>query len=44
MDPGVKIDKGYDAYEDGLARNIFLKDLRGDPYVGMVRLLQTSLA
>eukprot|EP00884_Botryococcus_braunii_P005570 jgi/Botrbrau1/15013/Bobra.0018s0111.1 len=36
VDPGVKIDKGYEVYEDGLARNVFLKDIRGDPYVGMV--------
>lgn len=36
VDPGVKIDPGYPVYEDGLAQDVFLKDITGKPYIGFV--------
>ncbi len=36
IDPGVKIEKGYDAYEDGLKNDVFIKYPDGTPYSGQV--------
>jgi alpha-glucosidase len=36
VDPGVKVEKGYPAYESGLASNIFLKYPDGQNYTGQV--------
>jgi alpha-glucosidase (family GH31 glycosyl hydrolase) len=37
IDPGIKVEAGYDAYEEGIAADIFIKDLNGeDPYIGQV--------
>ena len=36
IDPGVKVEKGYPAYEDGLKENIFLKYPDGTNYTGQV--------
>jgi alpha-glucosidase len=36
VDPGVKIDKGYHAYEDGLKNDMFIKYPDGTPYTGQV--------
>ncbi|MBN9299675.1 MAG: glycoside hydrolase family 31 protein [Filimonas sp.] len=36
VDPGIKAEKGYDAYEDGLKENIFLKYNDGKNYAGQV--------
>lgn len=36
IDPGIKIEKGYKSYEDGLAKNHFAKYPDGRPYVGHV--------
>lgn len=36
VDPGIKIDKGYPAYDSGLSSDVFLKDASGKPYVGVV--------
>lgn len=36
VDPGIKIDKGYNAYDTGIASNIFVKDLQGTNYVSQV--------
>lgn len=36
IDPGVKKDKGYSVYEEGLARNYFITDKDGIPYVNKV--------
>ncbi len=36
VDPGVKIDKGYEAYEDGLKKDMFIKYPDGTPYSGQV--------
>jgi alpha-glucosidase len=35
-DPGIKVEKGYAAYEDGLRQDIFLKYPDGRPYTGSV--------
>ncbi len=36
LDPGVKVEPGYDAYEDGLAKGVFCQNRTGRPYVGFV--------
>eukprot|EP00892_Ulva_mutabilis_P001883 jgi/Ulvmu1/11696/UM008_0106.1 len=36
VDPGVKVDAGYPAYDAGLARGLFLRGVDGQPYVGRV--------
>lgn len=35
-DPGIKVEKGYPAYDSGLAADIFIKDVQGRPYMGQV--------
>lgn len=36
IDPGVKVEKGYPAYEDGVKENIFLRYPDGTNYTGQV--------
>ncbi|HEV3327724.1 MAG TPA: TIM-barrel domain-containing protein, partial [Puia sp.] len=36
VDPGIKVEKGYEAYESGLAGNVFLKYPDGENYTGQV--------
>ena len=36
VDPGVKVDSGYDVYREGLARRLFAAWPGGAPYVGQV--------
>lgn len=36
LDPGVKVERGYEAYEDGLKRGIFCLNREGRPFVGFV--------
>ena len=36
IDPGIKVEKGYKAYEDGLLGNHFAKYPSGKPYIGHV--------
>lgn len=36
VDPGIKVEKGYPAYESGLKENIFLKYPDGENYTGEV--------
>lgn len=36
IDAGVKIEKGYDIYEEGVANNYFCKNVNGDDFVGAV--------
>lgn len=36
VDPGIKVEKGYAAYENGLQNNIFVKYSDGQPYTGQV--------
>ncbi len=35
-DPGIKVEKGYKTYEDGLAQDVFIKYPDGKPYTGQV--------
>lgn len=36
IDPGIKVEKGYEAYEDGLAKDMYIKYPDGEPYQGQV--------
>lgn len=36
VDPGIKVEKGYAAYESGLQSGIFIKYTDGQPYTGQV--------
>ncbi len=36
VDPGIKVEKGYDAFEDGLKKDIFIKYPDGTNYTGQV--------
>lgn len=36
VDPGIKVEKGYAAYESGLQSDIFIKYTDGKPYTGQV--------
>jgi alpha-D-xyloside xylohydrolase len=36
LDPGIKIDPGYAAYDAGVAEDVFVKGVDGAPYVGQV--------
>jgi alpha-glucosidase len=36
LDPGVKLDKQYKVYQDGVRSNIFCENSNGDRYVGFV--------
>lgn len=36
VDPGIKVDRGYSAYDKGLQQDIFIKDVTGKPYLGQV--------
>jgi alpha-glucosidase len=36
VDPGIKVEQGYDAYEDGLKKDIFIKYPDGTNYTGQV--------
>lgn len=35
-DPGIKVEKGYKAYEEGLAGHVFIEYPDGSPYTGQV--------
>jgi alpha-glucosidase len=35
-DPGIKVEKGYQTYEDGIAQDVFIKYPDGEPYTGQV--------
>ena len=39
VDPGILIDPGYPAYDEGLKDDIFVKDASGQPYHGQVKSL-----
>lgn len=36
IDPGIKVDPGYPAYDEGIQQDVFLKDTKGRRYVGKV--------
>ena len=36
VDPGIKVDPGYPAYDQGIAAKAFISDFTGNPYLGQV--------
>ena len=36
VDPGIKVEKGYPAYEDGMDKDVFIKYPNGEPYTAEV--------
>lgn len=36
IDPGVKVEAGYEVYEEGIKENYFCTDAEGDPFTGAV--------
>ena len=38
VDPGIKVDPGYPAYDQGLASKAFITDVTGNPFLGQVVL------
>ena len=36
LDPGVKLDPGYEVYDDGMTKNVFCKSITGRNFVGLV--------
>lgn len=36
VDPGVKVDEGYDVYTEGMQRDIFCRSAEGVPFIGLV--------
>ena len=34
VDPGIKVEKGYDKYDEGLAKKYFVGNAKGEPYMG----------
>lgn len=36
VDPGIKVEPGYPAYDEGIAKGVFVKDSQGGDYVGQV--------
>ena len=36
LDPNIHVNKGYAAYDSGIARDVFVKDITGHPYIGQV--------
>ena len=36
VDPGIKVEPGYPAYDQGLAAKAFITDVTGSPYLGQV--------
>ena len=44
VDPGIKVDKGYPAYDRGIEADIFIKDITGQPYLGQVTPLSCAIS
>ena len=36
VDPGIMVYDGYNAYDEGMKKDVFIKDLTGSPYLGQV--------
>ncbi|RMZ57650.1 hypothetical protein APUTEX25_001850, partial [Auxenochlorella protothecoides] len=36
LDPGIKVEPGYHAYDEALKRDLFVRNVEGDPYLGWV--------
>ena len=43
VDPGIKVDPGYPAYDQGIAAKAFISDFTGNPYLGQVVILAPSV-
>jgi alpha-glucosidase (family GH31 glycosyl hydrolase) len=41
FNPGVSVQQGYRAYEEGSAQGLWIKDINGNPYKGQVGTLGT---
>ena len=41
LNPGIHNRQGYVPYDQGLAQDVFIKDITGKPYVGQVRGVQS---
>ncbi len=37
LDPGIPVLPGYTPYDEGIERDIFIRDVTGQPYIGEVR-------
>jgi alpha-glucosidase (family GH31 glycosyl hydrolase) len=37
FNPGISVQQGYRAYEEGSAQGVWIKDVNGNPYKGQVR-------
>lgn len=42
FNPGISVQQGYRAYEEGSAQGVWIKDVNGNPYKGQVRPLHTD--
>ena len=42
VDPGIKVDPGYPAYDQGIAAKAFISDFTGNPYLGQVNFSLSS--
>lgn len=38
LDPGIPVLPGYKPYDEGIDRDIFIRDVTGQPYIGEVSL------
>ena len=43
LDPEIHVRQGYAAYDSGIAKDVFIKDITGRPYVGQVRFCTLSM-
>lgn len=44
LDPAIHVLPGYAPYDTGIAQDVFIKDITGQPYVGEVSLPGKSLS
>ena len=42
VDPGIKMDPGYPAYDKGILAKAFVTDFTGEPYLGQVGIAVSS--
>lgn len=42
VDPGIKVDRGYPAYDNGIEADVFLKDAKGKLYTGDVSFIHAT--
>lgn len=39
IDPPIHIKPGYESYDTGIAQDVFVKDITGNPYIGQVMVM-----